>query len=861
MHKSVFAHRGVVRCMARLVGAHMRYLKILVLTVSVATLATTAFADGHDTQPTESPYNLSFIDATTYFESLGWSYIDKDWTGPVTWDPMGTGPLVGLTVAERDTALGAGAAVAVLDGRANDTHSDLPFNASLDADPATDSVVFEFTGFPVGPSYTAYDLHGTHTSGIVGARLNGVGTSGVAPMARLLNYAVFDDNGWIGIDEDYVLSHAVSYGASVANMSYGPTTAGDFASGTSLTAINNHKSDIVVVKSSGNDGVNILSEFYRSKDSNPLSNLIIAGSVEMTVDASGNLVPTIAWYSNTPGNACVANRTGCVVSMMDIFMVAPGGNANIVDGSIEVDVNGYVGGIWSTDELGGYYRISGTSMAAPHIAGAVALLHSQWPILKWDPEVTRQILFDTATDLGAAGVDPVYGQGLLNVARAMRPIGAPTFGITVGGGGDDSKGGGKGGGNSGKSTHDLKMSTDVQDPIVRDSLASAKQKSSTWALADTAMLVRHGFAALTETKATVSVFDKYRRDFSVALSSLTGEGRSELSGRLEQMVTSNFASSGYFVPGRDDLYLAVTQDFRYLGNEGRRNLTGDIRAAGVDSFDLRAFAGFGNAQPLFYSPGAIVGGMASAGGATSGINPFLGFASGDKFAGASADKLGPFRLALGYAENEGREPLYDTYKAGAAAASVSFSLNEAQKINVAMTDLRERGGVFGSRSQGALTMGKETRTRAVSLSWDHADLYGLELAASWTLGLSEGQGNGLLTLDKETLSDAFHVGIAKSGFLTDRDRAVFSISQPLRVFSGSLHLYADKAWDADGVMQMQSETISLAPSGRELDLQVEYSYRTAGAGEVSTFAYYAVDAGHIAGREESGFGIKYQLKF
>lgn len=823
-----------------------RALRVLALTAGAAALATTALADSHDGAPKEDSNNLSLIGATDYFESLGWNYTTGDWTGTVTWDPYDSGTPITLTTAERDAALGAGATVAILDGLANETHTDLPYDPN--GDPTTDSVAFIFTGFPFSPSYTAPDLHGTHTSGIIGARLNGgdgaggAGMSGVAPMVRLLNYAVFDDNGWVGADEDEVLTHAVSYGATVANMSYGPTALGDFTSSTTLKAINNHKSDIVVVKAAGNDGVVLVNETLKGRDNNPVTNLIIAGSVVMTVDASGNITPDIAWYSNTPGNACIVTKGICVVALKDIFMVAPGGSAiiNADRTAILVDENGYIDGIWSTDEFGGYYRISGTSMAAPHIAGAVALLHSQWPILKSDPQTTRQILFDTAIDLGATGVDGVYGQGLLNVKGAMSPIGAPEFGITTGGGGDGGGGGG-GKGNNGKKP----------------------KKTVTWALSDTSMTVGHGFSALTETRTTISVFDKYRRDFSVPLSALVGERRSALSERLELMVASGFAWSDEetFVPGRGDLLEAVTIDYRNLGDDAPRNLMASLDVASIDDYDVRFFAGTGNALPLLYSPGVMVGGMASSIGSISGINPVLGFAAGEHFAGASVDRVGPFRFAAGYSEKSTSGPLLDAYKAGAVAASVTFAVSEDQGVNVAVTDLRERGGVFGSRSEGALSFGKEARTRAMSLSWDHANWRGLALTASWTLGVSEGDSNGLLSLGSGTLSDAFHIGIAKSGLLGDRDHVAISLSQPLRVRSGSVQLYADKALDEDAVMQMQSEAISLVPSGRELDLQVEYRFGTAGAGTFSTFAYHAIDAGHIAGRQESGLGVKYQMRF
>ena len=70
----------------------------------------------------------------------------------------------------------------------------------------------------------------------------------------------------------------------------------------------------------------------------------------------------------------------------------------------------------------GYGTYSGTSMAAPAVSGAAAVVKSAAPHLTARQVV--DILLRTATDLGAPGTDPVYGRGLVNLARALQPIGA-----------------------------------------------------------------------------------------------------------------------------------------------------------------------------------------------------------------------------------------------------------------------------------------------------------------------------------------------------------------------------------------------------------------------------------------------------
>ena len=68
---------------------------------------------------------------------------------------------------------------------------------------------------------------------------------------------------------------------------------------------------------------------------------------------------------------------------------------------------------------GGQTNASGTSFAVPHVSGAAAVLKSAFPNLT-APQVVS-LLLATASDLGARGVDEVYGHGMLNLEKATRP--------------------------------------------------------------------------------------------------------------------------------------------------------------------------------------------------------------------------------------------------------------------------------------------------------------------------------------------------------------------------------------------------------------------------------------------------------
>lgn len=67
---------------------------------------------------------------------------------------------------------------------------------------------------------------------------------------------------------------------------------------------------------------------------------------------------------------------------------------------------------------GTYGTKSGTSMATPHVAGAIALMRQACPDLT--PEQLKQILIDTAVDLGTAGNDNSYGYGIIDAYAAVQ---------------------------------------------------------------------------------------------------------------------------------------------------------------------------------------------------------------------------------------------------------------------------------------------------------------------------------------------------------------------------------------------------------------------------------------------------------
>ena len=266
--------------------------------------------------------------------------------------------------------------------------------------------------------------HGTMVSSIIAANRDGVGMHGVAPGATIVMANAFSGGyGISSVASLYGIRAFVNQGVRIINNSYGlpyPINDGQWGDSWEFPVLGGAssldvyreaiKAGALMVWATGNDsshqpaGQSGLPYLYPELES---------GWLAVTAIGPG--------YRATWANQCGVAMNWC--------LAAPGGSDwrwNPQTGAWEWpdsrDINVAIPG-------GGYSWVYGTSLAAPHVAGAAALVAQAFPYMTMDQ--VRQVLLGTAWDIGAPGVDPVFGYGLLDVGMAVRGPGKFDWGDFV----------------------------------------------------------------------------------------------------------------------------------------------------------------------------------------------------------------------------------------------------------------------------------------------------------------------------------------------------------------------------------------------------------------------------------------------
>jgi hypothetical protein len=259
---------------------------------------------------------------------------------------------------------------------------------------------YDYVGNRAGSAADDYG-HGTHVAGIIAAPKNSAGMHGLAYNASLVNLKVGNSSGTITASDEQradMMARAARAGAMILNNSW--------ASGSAVTSFTAEQvqpsmprmieasrayvaSGGVVVFAAGNAGA--LQPAVEAGLPHLIGGIQPGWLAVVAVDGSGRL-------------ASYSNRCGVAAAWC---LAAPGGAPD--------------NGLYSMQNNGGYASMYGTSMAAPHAAGALGALKSMFPNLSYVQ--LRERLLHTANRSGMYADPATYGHGLMDLAAASSPVG------------------------------------------------------------------------------------------------------------------------------------------------------------------------------------------------------------------------------------------------------------------------------------------------------------------------------------------------------------------------------------------------------------------------------------------------------
>lgn len=281
-----------------------------------------------------------------------------------------------LLAANNKPIAGSGAKISVVDTGALMTHQEISANYN----PTNH---YDFINYDNDP--TDDNKHGTHVASIAAGVKDDKGMHGVAYNAETVAFKVLSGSGkgsFNSVHKGIKRSSQDISDVDVINLSLGGASPSNSVNTIKQAA----NSDIVLTIATGNSSKKQPSyPAYYASDPEVAGYVIAVGSINENAEQS--------YFSNECGDT----KYYC--------LFAPGENI-------------YAAYIKNNKS---YTILSGTSMATPHVAGAVAVIRAAWPHLT-APQTT-EILLTTATDLGDEGVDNVFGYGLLNLGNAVQAQG------------------------------------------------------------------------------------------------------------------------------------------------------------------------------------------------------------------------------------------------------------------------------------------------------------------------------------------------------------------------------------------------------------------------------------------------------
>ncbi|MDA8709496.1 S8 family serine peptidase [Gammaproteobacteria bacterium] len=458
-----------------------------------------------------------------------------------------------------------------------------------------------------------------------------------------------------------------------------------------------------------------------------------------------------------------------------------------------------------------YAIYSGTSFAAPFVSGGLAVITDYFEGQLGSHEIVNR-LFSTANKEGIYADKAVYGQGLMDLNAATNPIGQLS----------------------------ATMSLSLSGPMASATFSTLQLTSPSFGDALTNGIGNH----------SVIFFDELDAPFRRSLSSLVSDYRNQV-----------INMDGFGSIQNPIYHSLITDDTEFeIGGLSIENLSGELvtpyHLLNAKADKNQFFSYYNHSSNSFLSHG-LNGSWAMGIFQDSQLrsetslrsqfsNPWLNFSAAGTTFGSIFKGNNRFDVALAISSGRNKFNANEIFN---KQDSSTVALLEIQpKTNMPALQLglmKENDASLGLSGSGAFNGSNNQLTSFVGLS-NSLDLAGGKLFGSFYLGKSNDLSNelGMIRSVSKLSSSAFGIGFMKSSIVSNNDKLILTVDQPIRIESGRLKLNVPTYRTKEKNVLFNSMNFNLDPSGREIHTKAQYfsSYNNIGFG--LTLGYKA-DPYHI----------------
>ena len=501
----------------------------------------------------------------------------------------------------------------------------------------------------------------------------------------------------------------------------------------------------------------------------------------------------------------------------DYCIAAPGGRITAAYPTSTSDTGIYIGNT-NDDNYNNcitdnscYAVTSGTSFAAPFVSGGLAVIADHFEGQLGSQEIVSR-LFATANKKGVYADKAIYGQGLMDLDAATEPVGQVS----------------------------AMMSLSLSGPMAPAIFSNIQLTSPSFGDAITNGIGNH----------SVIFFDALDAPFRRSLSSLVSDYRNQIinmdgfrsiQNPISQRVITNeseFEIGGLSI---ENLSGEIVTPYHLLNAKAEKNQFFSYYNYSNDSFLSHGLNGSW-AMGIFKDSQL----RSERNLRTQFSNPWLNFSATGTTFGSKFKGNNKFDIALAISSGRNKFNMNEIFNKRDSSTVALMEIQPKSKMpSLQLGVMKENDASLGLSGSGAFNGSNNQLTSFVGLS-NSLDLAGGIIFGSLYWGKSNNMSNelGMLRSVTRLYSSAFGIGFMKSSIVSNNDKLILTVDQPIRIESGKLQLNVPTYRTKEKNVLFNQMNINLDPSGREIHTKAQYlsSYKNIGLG--LTLGYKA-DPYHI----------------